>query len=275
MFSNTWFFIGRYYYESVKDRSVKIKALQCLACGGVCWCFSAVVLVSTSATGPANSSIRTISRPPTGAARQGRCLHITCSITSAPAFLSCWFAGLYFAIAKIADAEVDQPILRCAGLVLVTTAASTTFYCFTPHGIFSFPMGSGGVLGVAAAQFLRSHFASLGTAILARHHLGGGDDSAGRPDCFGGFWLAWFYHSQGLGLRRRMADRAGAFEGARPDLASIEYQAEKQPQAATAAGLIQNRPRSPRFAVEAGSPIPRASRQPRTHRLLLSPARCS
>jgi S-DNA-T family DNA segregation ATPase FtsK/SpoIIIE len=48
----------------------------------------------------------------------------------------------------------------------VTTAASTTFYCFAPHGIYGFPAGSGGVLGVAFAQFLRGHFASLGTAIL-------------------------------------------------------------------------------------------------------------
>jgi S-DNA-T family DNA segregation ATPase FtsK/SpoIIIE len=75
-------------------------------------------------------------------------------------------AGLYFVIIKIADVEVDQPVLRSAGLILVTTAASTTFFCFTPHGIFNFPMGSGGVLGVASAQFLRGHFATLGTAIL-------------------------------------------------------------------------------------------------------------
>jgi len=75
-------------------------------------------------------------------------------------------AGLYFAITKIADAEVGQPILRGAGLVLVTTAASTTFYCFTPHGVFGFPAGSGGVLGVATAHFLRSQFATLGTWLL-------------------------------------------------------------------------------------------------------------
>jgi len=78
------------------------------------------------------------------------------------AIISC----LYFLIAKVAEAEIEQPVLRCAGLVLVTTAASLTFYSFFPHGIFDFPMGSGGVLGVAAAQFLRSHFAALGTWLL-------------------------------------------------------------------------------------------------------------
>ncbi len=75
-------------------------------------------------------------------------------------------SGLYFAVAKLIGAELGQPILRCVGLVLVAAAASMTFYCFAPHSIYDFPMGSGGVLGVAAAQFLRGHFAVLGTAIL-------------------------------------------------------------------------------------------------------------
>ncbi len=73
---------------------------------------------------------------------------------------------LYFMIAKITDAEVKEPILRCLGLALVTAAVSTTFYSFFPHSIFDFPIGSGGVLGVAAAQFLRGHFAALGTWLL-------------------------------------------------------------------------------------------------------------
>lgn len=83
-----------------------------------------------------------------------------------PGIFVVFVSGLYFAVAKIADAEVNEPILRCAGLALVTAAASTTFYNFFPHSVFDFPMGSGGVLGVAAAQFLRSHFASLGTWLL-------------------------------------------------------------------------------------------------------------
>jgi S-DNA-T family DNA segregation ATPase FtsK/SpoIIIE len=57
-------------------------------------------------------------------------------------------------------------IMRAIGLALVTVAVSTSFYCIWPHWLFGFQIGSGGVLGVAAAQFLRSHFASLGSFIL-------------------------------------------------------------------------------------------------------------
>ncbi|MDD5063548.1 MAG: DNA translocase FtsK 4TM domain-containing protein [Phycisphaerae bacterium] len=68
--------------------------------------------------------------------------------------------------ARLARRTVDQGILRTIGLLLVTAAASSSFYLLLPHGVFSFPMGSGGVLGVGAAEFLRSHFALLGTFIL-------------------------------------------------------------------------------------------------------------
>jgi S-DNA-T family DNA segregation ATPase FtsK/SpoIIIE len=57
-------------------------------------------------------------------------------------------------------------VMWTVGLALVTVAASTTFYCLWPHRIFDFPTGSGGVLGIGAAQFLRTHFATLGTFIL-------------------------------------------------------------------------------------------------------------
>lgn len=67
---------------------------------------------------------------------------------------------------KLANRTVSQPALRVVGLALLTAAASTSFYCLWPHKIFTFPMGSGGVLGIGAAQLLRSHFASLGTFIL-------------------------------------------------------------------------------------------------------------
>ena len=68
--------------------------------------------------------------------------------------------------ARLANRSIDQGVLRTIGLLLVTAAASSSFYLVRPHGIFSFPMGSGGVLGVAAAEFLRGHFALLGTFIL-------------------------------------------------------------------------------------------------------------
>ncbi len=70
-----------------------------------------------------------------------------------------WAAGL-------ARRPVNQPVLRAVGLALVTVAASMTFQYFWPYRMFPFPSGSGGVLGVGAAQLLRSHFAALGTFIL-------------------------------------------------------------------------------------------------------------
>ncbi|MCP4261510.1 MAG: DNA translocase FtsK [Planctomycetes bacterium] len=69
-------------------------------------------------------------------------------------------------IAKLAHKQIGQPVLRTIGLVLITVAASMTFQCLWPYRFFGFPMGSGGVLGIGAAQFMRSQFASLGTFIL-------------------------------------------------------------------------------------------------------------
>jgi len=61
---------------------------------------------------------------------------------------------------------MGQPVLRAIGLGLLTIAASSSFYCFWPYRVYGFPMGSGGMLGVGVVQFLRSHFAFLGTFIL-------------------------------------------------------------------------------------------------------------
>ena len=69
-------------------------------------------------------------------------------------------------LVKLAYRAVGQGVLRAIGLVLLTVAASSSFYLLRPHGVFSFPMGSGGILGVGAAEFLRGHFALLGTFIL-------------------------------------------------------------------------------------------------------------
>jgi S-DNA-T family DNA segregation ATPase FtsK/SpoIIIE len=78
--------------------------------------------------------------------------------------------------AKLAHRRIGQGVLRAIGLMLVTAAASSSFYLLWPHpapaagvgahSVFSFPIGSGGILGVGAAEFLRSHFALLGTFIL-------------------------------------------------------------------------------------------------------------
>ncbi len=72
----------------------------------------------------------------------------------------------FFLMARLVKRPVGQPVFRFMGLILLTVAASTTFYFFWPHSVYTFPMGSGGVLGIATASFLRSKFATLGTFIL-------------------------------------------------------------------------------------------------------------
>ncbi len=75
-------------------------------------------------------------------------------------------SGICYCIAKLARRPVDQPIFRLIGLVLLTAAASATFYSFWPHKMYTFPMGSGGVLGISTAAFLKGNFARLGAFIL-------------------------------------------------------------------------------------------------------------
>ena len=68
--------------------------------------------------------------------------------------------------AKLTNRNTGQPILRAIGLLLLTVAASSSFYCLWPYRVYGFPMGSGGVLGIGTVVFLRSHLALLGTFIL-------------------------------------------------------------------------------------------------------------
>jgi DNA segregation ATPase FtsK/SpoIIIE, S-DNA-T family len=75
-------------------------------------------------------------------------------------------SAVYYFGARLAHRPANQLVLRAVGLALVTVAASMTFQYFWPDRAFTFPAGSGGVLGVAATQLLRSHFAALGTFIL-------------------------------------------------------------------------------------------------------------
>jgi len=75
-------------------------------------------------------------------------------------------SGICFLVAKLVHKPTTQPILRATGLGLMTVAVSMSVQCVWPYRFFGFPMGSGGVLGIGAAQFLQSHFAYLGTFIL-------------------------------------------------------------------------------------------------------------
>lgn len=75
-------------------------------------------------------------------------------------------SAIYIWASGLAGRPVNQLILRMIGLGLVTVAASTSFHCLWPHHYFEFPTGSGGILGIGAAQLMESHFAFLGTFIL-------------------------------------------------------------------------------------------------------------
>jgi len=83
-----------------------------------------------------------------------------------PGIFIALISAICFSISKLANRTVGQPLLRIIGLSLLTVAASCSFYCFWPFEIYSFPMGSGGMIGVGAARFLEKHFALLGTYIL-------------------------------------------------------------------------------------------------------------
>jgi S-DNA-T family DNA segregation ATPase FtsK/SpoIIIE len=75
-------------------------------------------------------------------------------------------SGISCLVAKLTNRTTGQPVLRAIGLALLTVAASSSFYCLWPYRVYSFPIGSGGVLGVGAVVFLRNHLALLGTFIL-------------------------------------------------------------------------------------------------------------
>ncbi len=71
-----------------------------------------------------------------------------------------------FLVARVANFKITQPVFRGIGLGLLTVAVSSSFYFFWPYRLYSFPMGSGGILGVGTVYFLRTYFAMLGTFIL-------------------------------------------------------------------------------------------------------------
>jgi len=75
-------------------------------------------------------------------------------------------SAICFLVARLAHWSIGEPVLRAVGLGLLTVAASSSFYCLWPYKIYSFTIGSGGVIGVGAVEFLRGHFALLGTFIL-------------------------------------------------------------------------------------------------------------
>ena len=75
-------------------------------------------------------------------------------------------SSIFFLVAKLTHIEVSQPALRTVGILLLTVAASSSFYFFWPYKVYGFPMGSGGMVGVAVTNFLKNHFALFGSFIL-------------------------------------------------------------------------------------------------------------
>jgi S-DNA-T family DNA segregation ATPase FtsK/SpoIIIE len=84
-----------------------------------------------------------------------------------PLIALAWMMAVLFA-----GARITQPVLRAIGLVMLVIVVSATWHLLWPiQAIWpytggSFPMGSGGVLGIAVARFLRGHVALLGTSII-------------------------------------------------------------------------------------------------------------
>ena len=75
-------------------------------------------------------------------------------------------SGMGFLFVRLLGHSISQPWLRLTGVLLLTIAGSSSFYTFWPGGVYGFPSGSGGVLGIGVTHFLQSHFALLGTFIL-------------------------------------------------------------------------------------------------------------
>ncbi len=68
--------------------------------------------------------------------------------------------------ASLAGRRITQLKLRAIGLVLIVCALSASVYLIYPYSRGGFPMGNGGVLGIAMGNFLKTHTAVLGTFIV-------------------------------------------------------------------------------------------------------------
>jgi S-DNA-T family DNA segregation ATPase FtsK/SpoIIIE len=81
-------------------------------------------------------------------------------------------AGAWVMVVNFVDVKISQPMLRAAGLVLLVATVSSSWYLvwpaqrIWPYGAGSFPMGNGGVVGIAVGTFLKSNVAVLGTSII-------------------------------------------------------------------------------------------------------------
>lgn len=89
-----------------------------------------------------------------------------------PGALLAVFSVMMMLIVHLSGRPLTQLNLRFVGLLLLTAAASASWFLLWPqepillyrHG--SIPSGNGGILGIALGVFLRKHLALLGTALV-------------------------------------------------------------------------------------------------------------
>src|SRR4030042_835807 len=108
----------------LKDRRVKVKALQCLLVAGLLVLFCSCL--SFDIGDWPSRFVYPHNKPSAnwcGVAGAMFAYYLLYYV--GPGIFIVLVCGLYFLIAKIAEAEIEQPVLRCLGLVFVTAAAST------------------------------------------------------------------------------------------------------------------------------------------------------
>ncbi len=76
-----------------------------------------------------------------------------------------FFAGICLAIALFRHAVTDL-WLRMAGLALLSVAFAATIHHFQPGSSNGFPEGQGGLIGIGTAEFLQSHFSTIGARLV-------------------------------------------------------------------------------------------------------------
>src|SRR5882724_1486357 len=81
------------------------------------------------------------------------------------AFPMLFFTGVCLVL-FIAHNRISDPWLRVIGLTLVSVAFAATVHHFKPGSANGLPEGQGGILGIATAVYLQSHFHTVGTTLV-------------------------------------------------------------------------------------------------------------
>ncbi len=83
-----------------------------------------------------------------------------------PGVFAILLSAVCFLALRLAGLEITQPILRTTGVILLAAALSISAYVIKPQSADGFPMGNGGIVGIGAGFFLKTHLAGLGTMIV-------------------------------------------------------------------------------------------------------------